>query len=410
MKRKAVLNAIVLALILALVASMGIVAAQDKELNIERVFTFDSIADVDAFQKLMLNTTSNTIEAGSATYVSYTVEDGRLKIEDLGTDNILPVLGLPRSDKVYIIKYAEGDFYVLILNWNSTDGTFTELLSVHISPAAPEIAIYPLAHKGVTIIYYAGLKWEVNATGNLIAIKPATEGSTVYADEVVECTVPAEEMSAPFTGTTISGSDERTVEVEVNGRLRVWFYDAHSGGDADLFIFKDSNSYYSQASHTQSWYWLSGYCDTLILADSTAGELTLEHYGKVKLIVKFYSGSTSWEIVYTQEEISQPPTATPEPGTPSAPISFSGNRMYWIAIGIGVFLLIVIVLVLGTGKRGIAPVAAGALILLICLAIAVAVIAFLRPELATTLLLGLGAFAVIVLVIVGPQLFKVVQK
>ena len=409
MKRKVVLNAIVLALILAVLIAAAPIAAQEK-LDVERVFTFDSIADVDAFQKLMLNTTSNTIEAGSATYVSFTVEDGRLKIEDLGTDNILPVLGLPRNDKIYIVKYAEGDFYVLVLDWNSTDGTYSELLSVHISPAAPEVAIYPLSAKGITIIYYANLKFEVNGTGNLIAIKPAAEGSTIYVDEVVECAIPAEVMSAPFQGTTVSGSDERTIEVEVDGTLRVWFYDAHSGGDADLFIFKDTNSQYSRASHTQSWHWLSAYCNGVLLADSTAGEMTIHHSGKVKLIVKFYSGSTSWEIVYTQEEISQPPTATPEPGTPSAPISFSGNRMYWIAIGIGVFLLIVIVLVLGTGKRGIAPVAAGALILLICLAIAVAVIAFLRPELATTLLLGLGAFAVIVLVIVGPQLFKVVQK
>lgn len=362
MNTRAGLAPLALLLVLAVLAPMLVYAQAyyDENLTVSRYWKFEVIDDVNSFKQLMLNTTSDTISAASSTYVSFTVDSGRLKITDLAVDNILPVLGLPTYDHIYVLKGVEGDLYLKVLNYNSTDGTFTELAGIHISPYADEVVIAPLTSKGIVIVYLGAMKFEFNVTGwNLIAIEPASENTTVYIDEVVEAEVPPESLSAPFSGTEVSGSDSRVIEITGSGTLRVWFWEAHSGGDMDFAVFYGTNAHYADVNahvpvDTYAEYtWIISYRDDRVYADYSPAEKTYDLGqlgGKVKIVTYPFYGDTSnlgqWKVVYSLSGGSSSPSPTPTPtnppptNRPSGPISIGSDTAKWILIGVGVIVIL----------------------------------------------------------------------
>jgi len=135
--------------------------------------------------------------------------------------------------------------------------------------------------------------------------------------------------------TTLLGPLKKTIEVEVHGYIHVRFWDRHTGGDATLFVFKDNNPYYILASHSMSWEWLARHCDTALDADNVFHyqDIHLVHSGKVKLIVKFYSGSTSWAIGYDVENISA-----------TSDIPQSNKFLFYLLLGLGLIAIMLITL------------------------------------------------------------------
>jgi len=354
------IGALVALLVLLMVSIVVSAHYGDWFANVSRIFKFNNISDLDSFKQYQLNTTSNTITSASSTYVSFTVDSGKALIKDLSTDNILPVFGMPYSDHIYVLKGLEGDVWVKVLDYNSTDGTYTELAGIHISPAADEVAIVPLTSKGLVIMYLGSTKFEFNVTGwNLIALIPASENSTVSIAEIVEAEVPPEVLDAPFSGTEVSGSDSRVIEITGSGTLRVWFWEAHQNSDIDFAIFYGTNSYYNRVENYvpvdtyDKYRWVTLYYDVLFCADTAPIEWTFDMNsigGRIKIVTYPFLGDSDklgpWRVVYsltggvTTSIPTYTPTTTPRSETPAYRFNVSNDTMKWLAIGgFAIFIL-----------------------------------------------------------------------
>ncbi len=124
-------------------------------------------------------------------------------------------------------------------------------------------------------------------------------------------------------------------------------------------------------------------------------------YVRISIGLDGASWSVSAKIVL---DIAGTPTPTPTPGQQqqqTTELRISENTR-WLLIGAGIVILIIVLFALTHGRgfgRGLAPVLGLFVLLLVIGGIAVAIMAYLHPQWLSVIALGLGAIALIVLVL-----------
>jgi len=165
-------------------------------------------------------------------------------------------------------------------------------------------------------------------------------------------------LANPPAGYTLirSGTGEAVFTISASGTLSVWFDESHDPGDVDLFIFDQSNSYYSQADVSQSWSWLVSYATRYVFADAAPQTVSFTATGNVKFVVKSYynGGSVSWRVAAslsggstpqpqpTQTQPTQTITQTQVQIIREIQTAFSNSTVIYVVLGL-LFLIVLIV-------------------------------------------------------------------
>ena len=276
----------------------------------------------------MLDTSANKLDALNTTYVQ--VLDYELKDLD-SSDSYMPVvvvsLDAPTTDLntnesieyAYILSSTYGDgLLVGVADVNNTDNSISNLEFYKISPVTGDIMI-------------TRTSYDLNIIGDGYKLSIPLSNYTnpkvlIYTDSRVSVggisQVELRGLRTPPDGYTLirSGTGEAVFTISASGDLHVWFDESHDQGDVDLFVFDSSNQYYSSASTTQDWLWLTAHCSRYLLSDGYPWTSSLTAHGDVKFVVKRFSGNAndvSWRIAATLSSSNPSTTATQTPSSTS---------------------------------------------------------------------------------------------
>ena len=269
----------------------------------------------------MLDTSANKLDALNTTYVQ--VLDYELK--DLNTsDSYMPVVVMsmdaPTTDLntnesieyAYILSSTYGDGLLIgVADVNSTDNSINNQEFYKISPASGDIMI-------------VRTNYDLNIVGDGYKLSIPLANYTnpkvlLYTDSSVSVggisEIELRALRSPPSGYTLlrSGTGETSFTISASGTLHVWFDESHSGGDVDLFAFDSSNPYYSSASTSQTWSWLTAHCSMSIWADAYPQTNSMTAHGTVKFIVKRFTGNANdvtWRIAATLSSDTPSTTTT----------------------------------------------------------------------------------------------------
>jgi len=260
-----------------------------------------------ALNSYMYNESSKVLESVNTTYVKvepYEIQD--LSSSDSVEPAVIINLSAPTTDLntnetieyAYVLHSSYGNTLIIgVADINSTDNSVANLTYYKISPVSGDIAItrtsYDISIQG------NGYKLSIplsNFTDPKILLMT---DSDYQLSSIVELELRA--LTNPPSGYTLirSGTGPSTFTISASGILYVWFDESHQGGDLDLFVFDQSNSYYNDASNTQTWSWLLTHANAYIFADGMPQTNHIQATGTVKFVVKTYSGNgnaVSWRV------------------------------------------------------------------------------------------------------------------
>ena len=368
MVRGRVLAVAAIAIVAVVMAALPATLAQEAADEYVKVTVLDVIDLSNYSDKYMYNETAAKLEAVNTSYVE--ILSGTLK--DLSaSDSLQPAVVLsldaPTSDLntnetivyAYSILNAYGTLVVGVADINSTDNSVINLTYYKVSPVSGDVGI---VRTGYDIVVEAnGIKLSIPLENysNPKVLLMTDDELTFQSINHLELRA----LTNPPSGYTLirSGTGEAEFSISASGSLSIWFDEEHDVGDIDLFIYDSSNSYYSQASLSQSWTWLLSHRTACIFADGYPTSTSVTASGTVKFIVKKYTGNVagvSWRVACrlsssTTTQPQPPSTATTtseEPNTSSNSLqalwgqiqsALSGSNTVYVLIAVVVLLFII---------------------------------------------------------------------
>ncbi len=217
-----------------------------------------------------------------------------------------------------------------------------------------------------------------------------------------------EEMSAPappFTPTgTWSGTSEGERIVQFTGRIQVAFWEGHQGYDYDLLVSSERGVLCYLLADNGRW--------------QTSRWFTNDDAGSyLRLQVRQLRGTGSWMVVWRIETASATVTNQPSPTTssPVAPIPENINKDLLLGALAGAALIaIALFIIMGSHghrhRRAFGTLEAALILLLIATAFAVVIALLVKPELALYTAAAGAAFGFAVLLVMFPTLMHGLKR